>query len=355
MRQPVFKWLLVVVAPAACALLPAIAAAQEKTQSGSKVVATVQGAPITEGELQKAAAADLEKLELQKLQFEARYERGKQQVLEQSLDRLIEDRLLQLEAAKRGIKVQELLVAEVNIKVKEPTAADVDAYYEAYKQNIGAPKEQVADQIQQFLRQQNQNKARAAFVQQLKRMYSTESWLEPLRIPVETAGRPVRGPADASVSLVEFSDFQCSFCKALTATLVRVQKDFASQVRLTFRQFPIANIHPEAQKAAEASLCAGEQGRFWEMHDLLFQQQDRLKAEDLKAKAAELKLDADAFGACLASGKYAEQIRQDTLDGTRAGVTGTPALFINGRPITGAQPYEEIARIIQDELKRKVK
>lgn len=348
-------WLPAFLVLAACACAPATAAAQEKNQSGSKVVATVQSAPITEAELQQAAATDLERLELQKLQFEARYVRGKQQVLEQSLDRLIESRLLQLEAAKRGIKVQELLAAEVDGKVREATAAEVDAYYEANKQSIGVPKEQVATRIQQFLKQQSQNKLRAALVEQLKGVHSTESFLEPLRIPVETAGQPRRGPADAPVALVEFSDFQCSFCKTLTATLGRVQKDFGTQVHLIFRQFPLIGIHPEAQKAAEASLCAGEQGRFWEMHDLLFQEQDRLKPEDLKAKASVLKLNTDAFGACLASGKYVEQIQQDTLEGTRAGVTGTPALFINGRPLSGAQPYEEIARIIRDELKRKTK
>src|SRR5512139_536421 len=119
MPQPVSRWLPAVLALAACVFGPAVAAAQEKNQSGSKVVATVQGAPITEAELQKAAAADLERLELQKLQFEARYVAGRQQIMEQNLDRLIEDRLLQLEAAKRGIKVQELLVAEVHSKVKE--------------------------------------------------------------------------------------------------------------------------------------------------------------------------------------------------------------------------------------------
>jgi len=348
-------WLPAVFALTACVFAPAAATAQETNQGGSKVVATVQGVPITEAELQKAAAADLDRLELQKLQFEARYVRGRQQVMEQSLDRLVEGRLLQLEAAKRGIKVQELLAAEVDSKVKEATAAEVDAYYEANKQSIGAPKEQVATRIQQFLKQQSQNKLRATLVQQLKGVHSTEIFLEPLRIPVETAGQPARGPADAPVNLVEFSDFQCSFCKTLSATLGRVQKDFDAQVRLVFRQFPLSGIHPEAQKAAEASLCAGEQGRFWEMHNLLFQEQNRLQPEDLKAKAAVLKLNTDAFGECLASGKYADRIQQDILEGTRAGVTGTPALFINGRPLSGAQPYEEIARIIQDELKRKTK
>jgi protein-disulfide isomerase len=151
---------------------------------------------------------------------------------------------------------------------------------------------------------------------------------------------------------VEFSDFQCGYCKAVVGTLKEIQKNYAGQVRLVYRQYPIAAIHPDAFKAAEASLCAGAQGRFWELHDMMFEEQGSLKEEDLKVKAARLQLDIAAFNDCLQSGKSANRVKQDLREGSRAGVSGTPALFINGRFLSGAQPYEEIAKIIDEELKR---
>jgi protein-disulfide isomerase len=138
----------------------------------------------------------------------------------------------------------------------------------------------------------------------------------------------------------------------MASTLKEVDKNYPGEVRLVFRQFPMAGLHPNAPKAAEASLCAAEQGRFWEMHDLMFEDQSGLKEDDLKAKAARLQLDAAAFAACLDSGKYADKIKRDLRDGALAGVSGTPAVFINGRFLPGAQPYQEMARTIDEELKK---
>ncbi len=121
---------------------------------------------------------------------------------------------------------------------------------------------------------------------------------------------------------------------------------------MVFRQFPLRNIHPEAQKAAEASLCAEDQGKFWEMHDLMFEEQSKLGVADLKDKAQRLGLDTGEFEQCLDSGKYQEQVQEDVMAGVQAGVTGTPAVFINGRFLNGAQPYEALAEIIDEELAR---
>jgi protein-disulfide isomerase len=137
----------------------------------------------------------------------------------------------------------------------------------------------------------------------------------------------------------------------MLGTIKHVQERYGEQVRLVYRQFPLNSIHPNAQRAAEASLCANEQGKFWEMHDLMFEDQSGLSAEALTQKAESLELDGTTFQQCLSSNKYAEQVKQDVMAGTVVGVTGTPAVFINGRPLVGNVPYSDVAQIIDDELK----
>jgi protein-disulfide isomerase len=175
--------------------------------------------------------------------------------------------------------------------------------------------------------------------------------LEPPRTQVAATG-PSKGPDNAPITIVEFSDFECPFCSRVNPTLAQVQQNYGDKVRIVFRQFPLA-MHPNAQKAAEASLCAHDQGKFWQMHDLMFAQQKELGVDQLKAKASQLGLDTESFNQCLDSGEYADQVRTDMADGTAAGVSGTPAMFVNGVPISGAVPYEQVAAMIDDELDRK--
>jgi protein-disulfide isomerase len=344
--------LLVVILIFALAGWPLLCAQKKAQPAGSRTVATVNGKAITEEELEKAAATELESLEMQKLQYEANYARERHQVLEGSLDRMIEERLLAADAARLGVSQKDLLAREVESKVKPPTQAEVDAFYEANKSRISQPRDQVLPQIRQYLQRQSYEKAKAEFIDQLKIRYGATSRLETYRLRIGTTGHPSRGPEGAPVTIVEFSDFQCGYCKAVEATLREILKNYPKQVRLVYRQYPIAAIHPDAFKAAEASLCAGAQGRFWEMHDLMFNGSGGLKEDALKARAAKLQLDTTAFNACLQSGKFADQVKQDVRDGSAAGVSGTPALFINGRLLTGAQPYAEIAKVIDEELRR---
>jgi protein-disulfide isomerase len=344
--------LLAVILTFSLAGLPPLCAQKKRQPAGSRTVATVNGTAITEEELDKAAATELESLEIQKLQYEANYARERHQVLESSLDRMIEERLLAADAARLGVNQKELLAREVESKVKPPTQAEVDAFYEANKSRISQPRDQVLPQIRQYLQRQSYEKAKAEFIEQLKTRYGATSRLGAYRLRIDTAGYPSRGPEGAPVTIVEFSDFQCTYCKAVEATLREVLKNYPKQVRLVYRQYPIPSIHPDAFKAAEASLCAGAQGRFWEMHDLMFDGSGGLKEDALKARAAKLQLDAAAFNACLQSGKFTDRVKQDVRDGSLAGVSGTPALFINGRLLTGAQPYAEIAKVIEEELHR---
>ena len=142
---------------------------------------------------------------------------------------------------------------------------------------------------------------------------------------------------------MEFADFECPYCVRIVSSLKRLEETYGDNVRLVFRQFPLSSIHRHAQKAAEASLCADEQGKFWEMHDVMFEEQGTLGLTDLKEKAARLGLDSERFDACLDSSKYAARVAADFDAARRLGLTGTPAMFINGRFLSGAQPYELIA------------
>jgi len=336
-------------------LIPISVLAQAGKPAEPAIVAQFQGTVITQEELAKAAAQDMENLELERIQFNANWERNKHQALEANLARLLEEKLLQSEAAQRGITKDQLLQQELQGKVKEPTEDDVKSYYEANKQRINQPLLQISSQIYNFLKTQNYNQAKATFVEQLKQSRGVRVSLSPLREGIETAGSPTQGPENAPVTLVEFSDFQCPYCANLFRTLHQILDKYGSQIRLVYRNFPLVQIHPHAEKAAEAGLCAADQGQFWPMHDLMFQTQRQLTEEDLKVKAAQLKLNLDQFNSCLASGQHAGQIKLDLSAGAKLGVAGTPALFINGRFISGAVPFDDIAKIIDEELTQAAK
>jgi protein-disulfide isomerase len=319
--------------------------------AAGKTLATVDGAVITEEQVRKQAAVDMEKLDMQQLQLLAELGRNRHQLIEGNLNRLIEEKLLDAEAASRKVSREELMKTEVEGKMQQPTKADVDKFYEENRQQIPMPKEQVAGQILEYLGEQRSRAAYDSFITTLKDKYKVQTFLEPLRTTVEVKDHPSKGSAQAPVTIVEFSDFECPYCSKLTATLQEVEKNYGDKVRIVFRQFPLAN-HPNAPKAAEASLCANDQSQFWAMHDLLFQEPKQLEIDAIKAKAVSLKLDADKFNGCLDSGRYAERVKADRREGATVGVSGTPAMFINGRFISGAVPYADLAKILDDEIAR---
>ena len=163
---------------------------------------------------------------------------------------------------------------------------------------------------------------------------------------------PAEGPASAPVTLVEFSDFQCPFCQRVMPTLKQIQQKYGDKVRIVWKDFPLTQIHPQAFDAAVAGNCAREQGKFWELHDRMFPNQQALQPEFLKRYAADAGLDAAKFNACLDSSKYQQKV-QDAIDaGTKLGVSSTPTVFINGRVVSGAQPFEVFASVIDEELAR---
>ena len=322
-------------------------------QSNSDRVAIVNGQVITQQELDKAAAGELKSFETRKLQQESALAQDRQQILAKALEDLIADKLIEAEALKEKKTKEQLLEAEVESNVETPSAEQVEAFYNANKERIPIPKEQALPQVKQYMVERSRAQYRDMLLVRLKKDFGVKTYLEPLRAQLSTDGFPTQGPANAPVTIVEFSDFECPYCGGLFPTLQQVEKNYAQQVRIVYRQFPLANIHPHAQKAAEASLCANEQKKFWEFHDSMFSNQRELSIADLKQRAVDLKLDTQAFNQCLDSGRYVAAIQADIQEGARNGVNGTPALFINGRFLSGNQPYSEIKEIIDDELQRK--
>jgi predicted DsbA family dithiol-disulfide isomerase len=322
-------------------------------QSNSNRVAVVNGQTITQSDLEKAAETDLKGLETRKLQNDAALAQDKQAILTKALEQIVAEKLIEAEAKKEGKTKEQLLQAEVESNIDTPSSEEVEGFYEANKERIPIPKEQALPQVKQYLIERSRSRYRDMLITRLKKDFGFKSYLEPLRAQLATEGFPSKGPAAAPVTIVEFSDFECPYCGGLFPTLKQVEKNYAEKVRIVYRQFPLTNIHPHAQKAAEASLCANEQKKFWEFHDSMFSNQQELSVPDLKQRAVDLKLDTQVFNQCLDSGRHSAAIQADIQEGARAGVSGTPALFINGRLLSGNQPYSEIKDVIDDELQRK--
>jgi len=187
----------------------------------------------------------------------------------------------------------------------------------------------------------------------LKRLEENGAALRPLqaaKIEVPFDPTRLRGSPHASMIIVEFSDFQCPFCKKIQPTLKSLLAKYDGRVSWAYKDLPLRGMHGQAELGAESSRCANEQGKFWEYHDLLFENPDKLNRNSLLKLARNANLDEERFDSCLSSGKYREQVERDLQDGIRAGVTGTPGIFINGILLSGAQPEAAFEQIIEAEL-----
>lgn len=167
-----------------------------------------------------------------------------------------------------------------------------------------------------------------------------------------TSDDPSFGPKDAAVVIVEFSDFQCPFCRQAVPVVKEILKDYGDRVLFVYRDFPLESIHPQAVLAALAGECAHEQGGFWPMHDKIFENQEEISEANLKTYAVQIGLNSIQFGTCLQSAKYLAEVEQDLQDGIEAGVRATPTFFINGLKVEGAIPFNTFEQIILSELSR---
>lgn len=308
-------------------------------------VATINGVPITAAQLD-------EKVEKELKRASQEYVTKVHELRQEALESMILEQVLETEATSKGTTVEELVQQEVAQKAPPATEEELQSAYDRFvRGRYDVSFEDAKAQLAQELGREKTAVRAKAYFEELKTKYQVKTSLpEPKVARVEVAATgPSKGPADAKVTIVEFSDFECPFCSRVNPAIAQVMKEYEGKVRVVFRHFPLP-MHPNAPKAAEASLCADDQGKFWEMHDALFANQQALSVPDLKDYAKTIGLDQAKFDACLDSGSKAEQVAKDMSEGEAAGVTGTPAFFVNGRMLAGALPFEEFKKVIDAEL-----
>jgi len=313
------------------------------TGAPTDVIATVGPKKITRGELEGKVRSKL--IELDNQRYEA---------LRDGADEMVADELVKQEAKDRNMTVDALQKAEVADKIAVPTDEEIQKVYDDNKAQLkGQTLDQVKPQIVQYLQGQRAQERLAKFIDELKAKHKTTVALKAPVIDVATAGRPERGGGvKAPVTIIEFSDYQCPFCKRAEDSVNKVMTTYGDKVRLVFRDYPLP-MHSMARPASEAAACANAQGKFWEYHAKLFDNQTALQDDKLKQYAKDVGLDSAKFDECLAKKPHKEAIDKDIADGNKVGVNGTPAFFINGRMISGAQPFEKFKEIIDDEIAAK--
>lgn len=273
------------------------------------------------------------------------------QLRQQGAEQVAIQALVKEEAVKVGKSEEEWLKTSIDGKITPPTDAAIAKVFEENKAQMppSATLESMKPQIIAFLSQDQKRTVASAVFDELKKKANFELLLKEPRVQVEAVG-PSKGAPDAKVTIVEFSDFQCPFCSKAEPAVDEVMQKYPGKVRVVFRHFPLS-FHEKAGKAAEAAACAEEQGKFWEFHKVLFTNQGKLDVGDLKEHAKSLALDSTKFDACLDGSKMKAKVDSDTEAGKKVGVNGTPAFFINGVMLSGAQPFAEFEKIINQELK----
>ncbi len=270
----------------------------------------------------------------------------------QDLELKINDTLLAQEAQKKGITTRALLDAEVNAKVARVTDADAQAFYDQNKERISGDFAQTKAQIVQYIQERKEREATVAFAQQLRRASKVEVNLTAPESPaftIATDDQPVKGNPSAVVTMVEFTDFECPGCARQHPVLERIVSEYKDRVRLVVRDFPLSQ-HANARKAAEAAEAAREQGKYWEYVSVLFRNQSALGLDKLRQYATEVGLDRAQFDKSLDSGKFAEKVQRDVMEGRKLGINGTPTLYLNGKRMSDVS-YESLKSSIEALLK----
>lgn len=308
-------------------------------KSVSQPVATIDTVAVTEDELDAAVGAKL-----------TRILTDQYNVRKSVLDDLIATKLLETEAARRKLTVDALIQQEVAGKIAEPQLADIEPIYDGVRERFpNMTKDQALAEIANSMRNSRMNTRRVEFLKELRAAAGVKVNLKPPRVAVKAEGPSRGGGVDAPVTIVGFSDFECTFCGRAVETINRIEKTYGDKVRIVFRDYPLPS-HRGAKRAAEAAHCANEQGKFWAMHDKLFTKGGTIADADIFQYARQAELDEVRFTACLTSGTFKEAWKPSYDEGARVGVQSTPTFFINGRLIVGAAGYDTFARVIDEEL-----
>lgn len=326
---------------------PAPAASGTKGADPAAVIATWNGGQLTYAEIEKDIKGQLTKLEVD-------YLTNRYQTESQAMDQMVMTKVLEAEAKATGkADVDALLKAEVEDKVPTPTEDEVRAHYNVLQRNLrGAAYEEVADRVRADLLRRRQGERFGAYFEELKARYGVKTTLpypDLPRIPVTADDDPSKGAPNAQVTIIQFAEYQCPYCGQADAVVEQVLKEYEGKVKVVFRDYPLG-FHDRAIPAAVAANCAGEQGKYWEMHKLLMSNQRALEEADLTAHATALQLDMGKWSACRQDPKQAAEVQKDFEDGSAVGVSGTPAFFINGIMLSGALPFDEFKTVIDREL-----
>jgi len=297
----------------------------------TQVVATVGTRSITLAEVEQAVALPLYQVEEQRTKL-----------LHESIQHLIEEELLAAEATRRGITVSDLIKraseSEAIAKLADLPSPVRRSNQPSQKQTLSPPF-QIPEEV---------SRIRQALLVQLRRNTTIHVNLPQPKIPVlnvSTDDDPWTGAAQAPVTIVEFSDFECPYCKRSVPILKELREKYPGKLKLVYRDFPGPN-HRQALSAAEAAQCAAEQSRFWEYHDTLFARQAPEVGWNFSALAEGLGLRQSPFDACIKEHRYRQKVLKDLQEGLKLGVASTPTFFINGRPLVGARPLADFQAII---------
>ena len=305
--------------------------------SGSLLPDTVESEVLGVLNGEEITLADLaERDRFQLAQLRSQYYSGTHDALEEGVVRAAREQLLMAAAAEKELTLNQYYTQEIGL----PEVSDEELQY-VYNQNRqqlgGRPLEQIATDLRRQIASQ---KMAQKIEMEGNRLLSEADWdlrVPAYRVAIETEGHAALGPEDAPVTIVEFSDFECPYCRRFNGALdeLREAEEYAGKVRFVFRHYPIRSIHPLAQKAAEATICAQDQGKFWEFHDALWTDED-LSPDNLEQHAVLLGLDTEAFAECLNSGRHYGRVQADLEAAMDLGQSGTPAVFVNGRYVGGA-------------------
>ena len=336
-----------------------VVAAATPDGSATAVAAKVGSRSFSNADLDARLKADFEALRTRAAAAEAQLKTQmddiQKQVREQEYNlrkKALTEVLFEMEAQSRGVSRNELIAQEVTSKSSQVSPQDVDALWESVKSGArGSSKEQLKSQLETMVVQRKTETQLGRYQLELFKKYNVSFvGLRPSRTTVSIPGdAPVRGPKDAPVTIVEFTDYQCPYCQQAQQYVDRVMAAYPDKVRLVYQEFPL-DFHGQAKPAGVAARCAGEQGKFWEMHEGLLRSPGAFDTPDLERRAAGLGLDAQKFAACIASNKYDAVIQKAISNGQSIGVSGTPTFFLNGRSFSGAQPFEVFERMIEEEL-----
>jgi predicted DsbA family dithiol-disulfide isomerase len=320
--------------------------------SPATVIATVGHQTITEADVLAQDQAAFDKIksdyELKLHVLKLHEEQDRYALVQKQANRMLDSQAVELEAKSRGLTTEAVLK---EIAVPAVTEAEARAYYEANKSRTHDSFEQLQPEITQYLANQHNTDASRKFYDSLRAKHNIALTIPPYRMMAAAVG-PARGNERARVTIVEFGDFQCPYCRQAEATVRGIIAKYPNDVRLVFRELPLASIHPNAYAAARAAVCADRQGKFWPMHDALYADQSALSDAGLLDTAKRLGLDATTFSSCLPQDATNDAIVTDINAADELAITGTPFFLVNGRPINGVVPMEQFEAVVTDELKK---